>query len=66
MARPVNFFVENQNLFSNSRGDAEQQEKYNLYGGLAALSNQIEEIERKIRNLESYIINIQNSLSTSR
>lgn len=55
MATPRAFFQENLNLFTNPQGTPEQQEKYNLYGGLMALARQIEDIELKVRNIEQAV-----------
>jgi len=51
MARPVDFFRENLQLF----GDLEEKERYNLYGGLIALAKQIDNIENRLQNMEHAI-----------
>jgi len=56
MARPVDFFRENLELF----GDLNEKERYNLYGGLIALAKQIDDIERRVQNMEANIYNLIN------
>ena len=58
MARPVDFFRENLELFAN----LEEKERYNLYGGLIALAKQIDNIENKVRNLENDIQRLSNRI----
>jgi hypothetical protein len=48
MTRPKDFFTENHQLFSNP---STEQERFNLYGGLVALCNQIDDMERRIRSV---------------
>jgi hypothetical protein len=52
MARPRDFFSENAQLFSNPNTE---QERFNLYGGLIALSDQIDDMGRRIRSIEQNI-----------
>lgn len=52
MANPKDFFAENYRLFSNPQTEPE---RFNLYGGLVALSNQIDDMERRIRSIEQNI-----------
>ncbi len=49
MARAVDFFRENCQLFSNPQ---DAPEKYNLYGGLIQLAKDIEEIQRRLKSME--------------
>lgn len=56
------FFIENQNRFSNPNGNAEQQERFNLYGGLTAMAETIEDLENKIRHLDSQINYLQSRM----
>lgn len=48
MARAVDFFRENCQLFSNPQ---DTPEKYNLYGGLIAIAKDIEDIKNSLKNL---------------
>jgi hypothetical protein len=43
-----NCFVENRNLFANVHGTHEQQEKWNLYNGLANLADSVDDLERQV------------------
>ncbi|MFH0940541.1 MAG: hypothetical protein V1840_01650 [Candidatus Omnitrophota bacterium] len=61
-AMPRDFFAENQRLFSSATGDAEQQEKFNLYGGLYALAEQLDNISISLRNIETRLYNIESKL----
>ncbi len=56
MARPVDFFRENLQLF----GNIDEKERYNLYGGLVALARQIDNIERTVQSLEDSIRYLSN------
>lgn len=59
MARSKDFFAENQNLFSSAQNEPE---KYNLYGGLYALAEEVENLNRTLRDIEGTLNNIQNRL----
>lgn len=59
-----NFLLRIRIYFLIPGGNAEQQEKYNLYGGLAELAIHIEEIERKLTTLESSVAFVQNILQS--
>ncbi|MFB3919241.1 MAG: hypothetical protein ACE14U_04135 [Candidatus Velamenicoccus archaeovorus] len=56
------FFEENLQLFANPQGTQEQQEKFNLYGGLAALASAVENLEHEVRNIQNQLNNIQSSI----
>jgi len=49
MANPKDFFIENSQRFANP--DTEP-EKFNLYGGLTAICNQLSDIENRLRKIE--------------
>jgi flagellar hook-associated protein FlgK len=50
MARAVDFFRENTQLFSDPQNTPE---KFNLYGGLIALAKDIEEIKSQLSNIQN-------------
>ncbi|MFH1459440.1 MAG: hypothetical protein ABIG64_03590 [Candidatus Omnitrophota bacterium] len=60
MSGPSKFFEENTALFANTTTEAE---RYNLYQGLVAICNQLNEIERRQRNIESYILDISTKVN---
>lgn len=62
MARPKDFFAENQTLFSSALGTKDQQEKFNLYGGLSLLAEQLDAINSTLKNMETRIYNIENKI----
>lgn len=49
-------FLENRDLFGNSKT---QPEKYNLYNGLANLADAVIALERKIKNIEDDVHKIK-------
>lgn len=57
MATSADFFRENAQLFSNPRTEAE---RFNLYGGLINLADQIDQMDRKIRNIEDIVVRMAN------
>lgn len=52
MARAVDFFRENCNMFSDP---TQTPEKYNLYSGLIALAKEVEEIKNTLNNIENNV-----------
>lgn len=48
-------FAENRRLFANPHGSAEQQEKFNLYNGLANLADAVAMLERQVAELRQMV-----------
>lgn len=64
MASALTIFSENLKLFGNTNGTAEEKEKYNLYSGLMVLGRDIQEIDHKLKKIESLLQNIQATVNS--
>jgi hypothetical protein len=48
-------FAENRNLFANTQGTPEEQEKWNLYNGLANLADAVQSLERQVATMMQFV-----------
>ena len=59
MSKALEFFDKNLKEFTKTHATGKDEEKFNLYSGLAALAHDVDNLDARIKHLEGVLVHIQ-------